>query len=951
MTRARHLLLALACVGGALAAGAIISPISPARGVGQSGAPVQKQGEPGAANAALSPAAATPSPSTASRSAPSAAAQVAPASPAAAAPDPAPTTPPVAAGATEAAGPASGTAPQANQDAVVPAMPSRGLAVSGVSAPGRTPIRRDAIESRIVRGTLGTPTAGEPVRDDPSAPKWLPVEADAYGAFPIDAFRGGYLLLEVESANEQVAMLECSGHAMVYVNGAPRMGDPYASGTLAVPVQLLAGRNEFLFAGGRSPILPKLTPLPRSGVFLDTRDVTAPDLVTGEALDAWVGIPVVNAGDSTARGLAIDVSCGPGSVTRTAVPAVQPRALHKAAARIECAAATSGSAARITVSLRSADSAPGQGPAISEATLELPIKSAAAARRETFRSAIDGSAQYYAVVPPLPQPAADGAPARRPGMLLSLHGAGVDAASQAASYAPKPWAVVVAPTNRRPYGFDWEDWGRLDAMEVLALARTRHRTDPLKQWLTGHSMGGHGTWQVGAHRSGDFAALGPSAGWVSFFTYGGAKPASASLSPGASDAERAIASALDTAANPSRTLLLKDNYLTQGIYVLHGDADETVPVEESRDMRVQLGQYHRDFAYREKAGAGHWWGNQCVDWPAMMDFLRARELAPPESRTRIAFTTISPAIRSRDAWVTIDAQVSPLQPSSVDLSMNRDARTVTGKTSNVARLGLQVDLDGDGGTISLSIDGTELVADEPSGGELLWLERATRDDGSTAWTLGRKSSDRTKRAGRMGPFKAVFDRNMLFVVGTGGSEAQRAALARKVRYDAEQFLYRGNASPEIADDAAILADPSIAAGRNIILYGNAETNRAWSTVVGESPVTPVRGAIHFTDSTGRRGTLSGDDLALLMVRPRADDPECLVATISGTGEIGQRLTERVPYFTAGVAYPDMCVLSARMLDEGIPGIVAADFFANDWTLPRLPALAVTTPVSSAPSAP
>lgn len=926
MRSARHLLLALACLVGALAAAAIISPISPARGSGEmgSGAPTQDTPAPRTESQQTAAPAATPTPPADSAGS---VAQI----------DTYPSSP-------------SPAAPPA-EASTVPAMPVRGLAISGVVSPSRSPIRRDPIESRIVRGTLGTPAAGEPVRDDPSAPRWSPVEADAAGSFPVDAFRGGYLLLEVQSPVEQVAMLECSGHTMVYVNGAPRMGDPYATGLVAIPVQLNAGRNEFLFAGGRSPITPRLKAPVRLGAFLDPRDLTAPDLVNGEALDAWIGIPIVNAGDSAARGLVIDVSCGAGMVTRTPVPQIPPRSVHKMAARVACAPATASGAARVTVTLRSADSSAGQGSAISETVLELPIKAAAAARRETFRSAIDGSAQYYAVVPPLPQPTTDGAPARRPGLLLSLHGAGVDAVGQAACYAPKPWAVVVAPTNRRAFGFDWEDWGRLDALEVLAFARARFKTDPLKQWLTGHSMGGHGTWQVGAHRSGDFAALGPSAGWVSFFTYGGAKPASASLAAGASDAERAIASALDTAANPSRTLLLKDNYLSQGIYVLHGDADETVPVEESRDMRAQLGQYHRDFAYREKSGAGHWWGNQCVDWPAMMDFLRARELAPPESRTRVAFTTVSPAIRSRDAWVAIDAQVSPLQPSSVDLSLDRDARTITGKTANVARLGLQVDLDGIGGKVNLSIDGTDLAADEPSGGELLWLERATREDGTSVWTIGRKPSERSKRASRMGPFKAAFDRNMLFVVGTAGTEAQRSSLARKVRYDAEQFLVRGNASPEILDDAAILADPALAAGRNIILYGNAETNRAWSTVVGESPVTPVRGAIHFTDSTGRRGTLSGDDLALLMVRPRADDAEGLVATISGTGDIGQRLAERVPYFTAGVAYPDMCVLSARMLDEGIAGIVAADFFANDWTLPKLPALAVTTPVSATASAP
>ena len=57
----------------------------------------------------------------------------------------------------------------------------------------------------------------------------------------------------------------------------------------------------------------------------------------------------------------------------------------------------------------------------------------------------------------------------------------------AGSYAPKTWGTVVAPTNRRPYGFDWEDWGRHDAMEVLALAQAKFETDPRQTYLT-HSM-------------------------------------------------------------------------------------------------------------------------------------------------------------------------------------------------------------------------------------------------------------------------------------------------------------------------------------------------------------------------------------------------------------------------------------------------------------------------------
>src|SRR5262249_29261570 len=97
----------------------------------------------------------------------------------------------------------------------------------------------------------------------------------------------------------------------------------------------------------------------------------------------------------------------------------------------------------------------------------------------------------------------------KPALFLTLHGAGVEAIGQADAYAPKTWGHLVAPTNRRPFGFDWEDWGRLDAMEVLELARKELGTDPQRTYLTGHSMGGHGVWHLGATFPDRFAAIGP----------------------------------------------------------------------------------------------------------------------------------------------------------------------------------------------------------------------------------------------------------------------------------------------------------------------------------------------------------------------------------------------------------------------------------------------------------
>ena len=62
--------------------------------------------------------------------------------------------------------------------------------------------------------------------------------------------------------------------------------------------------------------------------------------------------------------------------------------------------------------------------------------------------------------------------------------------NQANSYRSKSWGYIVAPTNRRPFGFDWQSWGRLDALESLADAKLRYGIDPTRVYLTGHSMGG-----------------------------------------------------------------------------------------------------------------------------------------------------------------------------------------------------------------------------------------------------------------------------------------------------------------------------------------------------------------------------------------------------------------------------------------------------------------------------
>ena len=71
-------------------------------------------------------------------------------------------------------------------------------------------------------------------------------------------------------------------------------------------------------------------------------------------------------------------------------------------------------------------------------------KKATEVRRRTFLSDIDGSVQSYALVPPAPSDL----DRSKIGLVLSLHGAGVECMDQARAYAPKPDFWIVCPTNR-----------------------------------------------------------------------------------------------------------------------------------------------------------------------------------------------------------------------------------------------------------------------------------------------------------------------------------------------------------------------------------------------------------------------------------------------------------------------------------------------------------------------
>lgn len=796
------------------------------------------------------------------------------------------------------------------------------LVIEAVGRYGRAPLHIDPIQADIAAGRWRPPRAGDSVAAADGAEKtWRSAQVGDDGWLRDEKLAGGYAFATLELPAPRVALLQASGHGMIYVNGVPRAGDPYQNGRLVLPVELAKGVNTLLAACGRGALRVELVE-PIAERQFAREDHTLPNLIVGEAVETWAAVPVLNPSAAPAAGLVIEASISGEPRVRTPVPALIALGARKCP--IALGADPPAAAGEAALTLRLLQNVNGSERELDRLNLHLHVRAASDRHVRTFVSGIDGSVQYYAVTPMQGSKRADGSPA----LFLSLHGAAVEATNQAAAYSPKDRGVVVAPTNRRPFGFDWEDWGRLDALEVLGLAMQRYAIDPRRVYLTGHSMGGHGTWHLGVTFPDRFAAIAPSAGWISFWSYAGATEAT-DPTP--------VEQMLRRAANGSDTLVLLPNLASLGVYVLHGDADDNVPVEQARRMREKLAAFHADFAYYERPGAGHWWGNECVDWPPLLEFLRAHVRPEAGAVRRVDFRTVSPGVSASCDWVTVQSQQRSLAPSHVAVSLDPAARTFTGTTENVAALHLslaELSRPQAREEQGRSIDTTPLPAGEPLHvvldgqklADLSWpadgVLRLVRD--AAGWRAGDAPAG-WKNPQRCGPFKDAFRNRFMLVYGTRGSADENAWMLYRARFDAETFAYRGNGSVDVLADTDF--DAARDADRSVILYGNADSNLAWTKLLPAPPIEVRRGQVRVGGHA-----LRGDDLACLFVYPRADSSSALVGAVGASGLTGLRVTHRLPVFLSGVAYPDWIVMGPEILAAGARGVRGCGFFGADWLL-------------------
>lgn len=785
---------------------------------------------------------------------------------------------------------------------------TKALFINAPSRYGREALYTDEIAYRMYNKVLRTPVAGEAFGKDEKgkAMIWQPVVADSANRLFLRGQgrgwfgRSGYMYLTYESDKPQVALLNVKGNSSLFFDGALHAGDPYGSGWLYLPVQLKKGVNEFFVRG--SFIIASLS-FPDKPVLLNTEDPTLPFIVHGQDNSSLKGaVVVINTTQKELRGLTINTSVA-GKEMTSGLPSVPALATRKIIFQFDGSGVTGKG--KINAAIRLLH----KGKMLDEKQLTIEAVESTEKYSQTFVSDIDGSLQYYAVTPQLPSVK------ERSALFLSVHGAGVEAIGQARAYSSKDWGTLVAATNRRPRGFNWEDWGRLDALEVLSIAKEKFKPDPQHIYLTGHSMGGHGTWFLGATYPDKWAGIAPCSGYPTLKGYGSAD----GLIPDSSNS--AMEQMLLRSGNQSDVIKLSSNYKPLGVYILHGDSDRVVSVDYARQMRKVLADFHKDFSYYEYPGGEHWFGDQSVDWKPLFDFFKWHSRPVDSTVDRIDFMTASPGISASFRWASIEQQDFPLQYSRMQLVKSKTSNTISGSTENIRLLKLNLQNDAANITYRVILDSTDAVSVTTTGtNDSVFLLKE-----NDKWTVVNQPGMQQKGPHRYGTFKEAFNHRMVFVYSTKGTKDENEWSIAKAKYDAETWYYRGNGAVDIVADKDF--NLSKYKDRGIILYGNKSMNAAWKQLLQDCPIQVERNKI-----TAGSKVWTGDHFGAYFTWPIRNSNIASVAVISGSGIKGMQAANANQYFAGASGFPDFMIFDLEMLQTAAYGVKLAGFYDNNWKL-------------------
>ncbi len=524
---------------------------------------------------------------------------------------------------------------------------------------------------------------------------------------------------------------------------------------------------------------------------------------------------------------------------------------------------------------------------------------------------IDGSVQFARAWLP-----ASYDPARQWPLLLQLHGFNganpryvgwwsVDSRHPNidTEFAGHEQVILIEPHGRgntQYYGM-----GDDDIMRVLAEARRLFSVDADRVYLSGESMGGFGTWNVGTRHPDVFAALAPVFGGFDYH---------AELS----EEKLGALTPVDRYLNERQSSwAMAENLLHVPVFVHHGDLDGAVKVDWSRWGVKLLQRFGYDVRYQEYPGRIHETlrtgtsdANMNIPW-----FLaHRRESQPRTVRMRSA------ELRHASAyWVSVEQAESPLAFMEVDAEVV-DRNVIRLDTDNVLAVVLKPAALVDAAR-PVRVVWNGVAHELPLADGVLRLARADYLSPSASSPAAPRKTPRLP--GGIGDFLAT---PFAVVVGTTSKDPQmRALCAQKAQDFVDVWRDWQKHEPRVFRDTEISAADI---GRySLLLIGGPADNRVAAALASKLPLRLSRDAISIGGHEFR-----ARDATVQFLYPNPRNPERYVWVLAGNSADGMFYADATPY-----ALPewDYLIADGRMPAYGQSASatqtrVVSGSFDHDW---------------------
>ena len=434
--------------------------------------------------------------------------------------------------------------------------------------------------------------------------KWYELKAKPNGW--IYNKRNTVIQADWDEPEERTVLLRTGARKFITINGEEHYGGEGHQNV--IPFKLKRGKNTIVCD---HQFVVQLYPTEFPFSFVKDRlvydSLIAPDIRSGESGDFDCSVIVANATAEPSR-VTISARFGDGPETRTTSKVIPAMNSRITSFRFRIEKGQNPGEQPLRLSLAGGESM----------TVPLRVVGRNDVCQRTFVSRFDGMVRHYAVNPSSSE-AADQA------VVLAMPGGGWTAKRVANAYAQRAWCHFVCPQF---YSTEGEGVDRQVALEVLEHAVKGLRADPKQVFLVGYSAGGHRAWQIAALNPGLFSGVGASAGWISHFSYSlrGRGMKEHWVEANETDTADPISKVFDRALSEIDVESRFDALASvRNIALVHGDADRSVKVSESRRMKQELEKRGAAPFYHEQPGADHAWATETadqVDCPPLLDHLR-----------------------------------------------------------------------------------------------------------------------------------------------------------------------------------------------------------------------------------------------------------------------------------------------------------------------------------------